>query len=140
MKIVEDILALPYVDKLRKHTFIRSLIVSVLATITDYVISLVLFYVGHLYEVYATAIGSFCGAFVSFYLGRTWAFQSSDGKIHHQAIKYLFALGISIFLNSYGVFLLVKYASFPFIVDRVIVTIVVGLVVNYQLFKRFVFK
>jgi len=140
MKIVEDILALPYVDKLRKHTFIRSFIVSVLATITDYIISLFLFHLGHINEVYSTAIGSFCGAFVSFYLGRTWAFQSRDGKISHHAVKYLIALGISIFLNSYGVFLLVKFASLPFILDRMIVTIVVGLVVNYQLFKRFVFK
>ena len=140
MKIVEDILAQPYVDRLRKHTFIRSLIVSVLATITDYIISLILFHIGHVYEVYATAIGSFFGAFVSFYLGRTWAFQSQDGKMTHQAIKYLVALGISIFLNSYGVFLLVKFASLPFIIDRMIVTILVGILVNYQLFKRFVFK
>lgn len=133
-------MAIPFIDKLRKHTFVRSVIVSVMATLADYFVSLTLHHGFKVEEVIATTIGSFCGALVSFYLNRTWAFKSKDGKLTTQAVRYLIVLGVSIFLNSMGVYLLIQTTNLPFIFERIIVTIVVGVFVNYQLFKRFVFK
>ncbi|MBK8387874.1 MAG: GtrA family protein [Saprospiraceae bacterium] len=138
--MLRKILAIPLVAKLRKSTFVRAVLVSIVATWTDYIVSLSLHHVMKVDEVIATSLGSFCGAIVSFYFNRLWAFKSKDGKLTEQAIKYLLVLGLSVLLNSLGVYLLIQTTNLPFIAERVIVTIVVGLLVNYQLFKRFVFK
>ncbi len=125
---------------MRKSTFVRAVLVSIVATWTDYIVSLSLHHAMKVDEVISTSLGSFCGAVVSFYFNRLWAFKSKDGKLTEQAIKYLLVLGLSVLLNSLGVYLLIQTTNLPFIAERVIVTIVVGLLVNYQLFKRFVFK
>lgn len=140
MILLDRILAIPFIDKLRKHTFVRSVLVSVIATITDYAVALSMHHLFHYEEVLSTTVGSSIGAIVSFYMNRWWAFKSKDGKLSTQAIKYLVTLAISIFLNSTGVYFLKEYAGLPFFIERIIVTILVGVFVNYQLFKRFVFK
>ncbi|MCB0646022.1 MAG: GtrA family protein [Saprospiraceae bacterium] len=138
--LIEKILSIPFVHKLRKHTFVRSLIVSGLATISDYGLSLAMYHLMSFKEVFSTTIGSCLGAFVSFFMNRIWAFKSRDGKLRHQAIKYLIALGLSIGLNALGVYLFTIWTDLPFVVERIIVTVLVGVLVNYQMFKHFVFK
>lgn len=134
------VLEIPFVGKIRKNTFVRSVSVSVVATIIDYMFSFFLHHAMHKGEVISTTIGSCFGAVVSFYLNRWWAFKSKDGKLGTQAIKYLIALAVSIGANSYGVYLLNTYTELPFVVMRVIVTIIVGVFINYHMFKHFVFK
>jgi putative flippase GtrA len=136
----EKVLANKYVAKYRKSTFLRSVSVSVVATLSDYVISFILHHVLGVNEVYSTAIGSFNGAFVSFYLNRWWAFKSRDGKLSDQAVRYILTLGFSIFLNSLGVYFLAKYTKLPFVIMRILVTGFVGVFINYPLYKNFVFK
>lgn len=136
----ERILANKYVSKYRKNTFIRSVSVSVAATLSDYIISFILHYGLNIEEVYSTALGSVNGAFVSFYLNRWWAFKSRNGKLSSQAVKYITTLGISILLNSFGVYLFEKFTNFPFVIMRIIVTVFVGVFINYPLYKNFVFK
>lgn len=138
--LIDKILAIPFVHKLRKHTFVRSLIVSGLATISDYAVSLSMFHLLSFKEVISTTIGSCCGAIVSFFMNRIWAFKSREGRLRNQAIKYLVALGLSVFLNALGVYLFTITTDLPFVVERILVTIIVGVLVNYQMFKHFVFK
>jgi putative flippase GtrA len=136
----EKILANKYVAKYRKNTFIRSVSVSIVATLADYVLSLFLFHILHITEVYSTALGSVNGAFVSFYLNRWWAFKSGSGKLSGQAIRYIITLGFSILLNSLGVYLFAKFTVLPFVIMRIFVTGLVGVFINYPLYKNFVFK
>ncbi|HMP28246.1 MAG TPA: GtrA family protein [Saprospiraceae bacterium] len=136
----ERVLANKYIAKYRKNTFIRSVSVSVIATLSDYVVSFILHHIFGVNEVYSTAIGSVNGAFISFYLNRWWAFKSRDGKLSGQAVRYILTLGFSIFLNSLGVYFFAKYTQLPFVVMRVLVTVFVGVFINYPLYKNFVFK
>lgn len=138
--LIDKILANPFVHKLRKHTFVRSLIVSGLATVSDYALSLTMYHFLSFKEVLSTTIGSCLGAFVSFFMNRMWAFKSRDGKLSTQAVKYFIALGLSVLLNAVGVYILTISTDLPFFVERIIVTVLVGVLVNYQMFKHFVFK
>ena len=136
----EKILANKYVSKYRKNTFIRSVSVSVAATLSDYLLSFILHYGFNVEEVIATTIGSVNGAFVSFYLNRWWAFKSSSGELRSQAVRYIATLIFSILLNSLGVYLLENYTTVPFVIMRILVTGLVGVFINYPLYKHFVFK
>lgn len=136
----QRLLEIPFIGKIRKNTFVRSVSVSVVATLVDYTFSFILHHAMHKGEVISTTIGSCFGAVVSFYLNRWWAFKSKSGKLGTQAIKYLIALLVSIGANSYGVYLLNTYTNLPFAIMRIIVTIIVGVFINYHMFKHFVFK
>ncbi len=136
----DRILTNKYVAKYRKNTFIRSVSVSIAATLSDYILSFILHYGFNVEEVYATALGSLNGAFVSFYLNRWWAFKSRDGKLSVQALKYIATLIFSILLNSLGVYLLESYTIMPFVFMRIFITGFVGVFINYPLYKNFVFK
>ncbi len=136
----EKILANKHVAKYRKNTFIRSISVSIAATFADYVLSLLLYHVINVSEVYSTVLGSVNGAFVSFYLNRWWAFKSGSGKLRGQAVRYILTLGFSILLNSLGVYLFAKFTVLPFVIMRILVTGLVGVFINYPLYKNFVFK
>lgn len=138
--IRQAVLSNKVVAKYRKSTFVRSVTVSIAATLTDYFVSSFLHHGMAVSEVAATTIGSANGAIVSFYLNRWWAFKSKEGKLSSQAIRYLITLGVSIFLNAFGVYLLTNYTDLPFLAMRVIVTLLVGVLVNYQMYKHFVFK
>jgi putative flippase GtrA len=137
---IDKFLDFKLIAKYRRNTFIRSLMVSVIATAADYIVSLTLHHGFQVREVNATALGSGFGAIVSFYMNRRWAFKSREGKLSKQAFRYLITLSVGIMLNTFGVFLLETYSDWPFVFMRIFVTIVVGLCVNYPLYKNFVFK
>jgi putative flippase GtrA len=137
---IDKLLDFNIIAKFRKNTFVRSLMVSVVATLTDYLVSLILHHIFLLREVWSTALGSASGAVVSFYLNRRWAFKSSEGKLSKQAFRYIVTLGIGICLNSIFVYFLSEYTSWPFILMRIVATVSIGVAINYPLYKYFVFK
>lgn len=87
----------------------------------------------------ATAIGSLFGAVISFTLGRRWVFQSAHGDIRGQALRYALVSTLSLIFNSRGEKLFVSL-GLNYILARVLLSVVVGMLWNFPMHRYFVFR
>src|SRR5437773_3246421 len=87
----------------------RSQIASLTATLVDFSCLIFLVEIGHVWYVAATAIAAFLGAIVNFILGRRWSFEAEHQAVRGQVIRYAAVSGLSLALNSLGVYFLTEY-------------------------------
>jgi len=141
-------------DKGGIFTFLRAQLSSQLASITDFLITIVLANVFNLFYVYATFIGSVCGGITNCVVNYRWTFKAMDIKKRYVAIRYLIVWGGSIFLNTSGIYLITELLKkIPwsmklsdllfeniFIISKIIVSLLVGFVWNYNMHRFFVYK
>jgi len=134
--------------------FLRAQLSSQIASATDFLVTIVLVNVFNLFYVYATFIGSVCGGIANCVVNYRWTFKSMDVKKRYIAIRYLMVWGGSILLNTSGIFLmtellkkiplLMKVPDFfyenIFIISKIVVSLLVGFVWNYNMHRLFVFK
>lgn len=130
----------------RKRTlfvFSQHQIVALLATAVDYAVMFLVAWLLHLAPAtkafIGTIIGSICGAFVSFSLGRRWVFQSVSEDIRGQALRYAVVSGLSMALNAGGTALLVR-VGIALAVARTLISAVVGMAWNFPMHRYFVFR
>jgi len=121
-------------------SFIRSQMTSLIATAFDYLVFFTCVELMEVYYVTAAAISAAVGAIISFYLGRTWAFRRRDGSLSAQAVKYLLTSGVSLFLNTAGIYLLTDYANIPYGFSKVIISILIGIFFNFLMYRYFVYR
>lgn len=118
----------------------RSQATSLTSSSTDFVVFLIALHLLHIYYPVAAALGAVCGAIVSFYMGRNWAFKSQDGNLTTQAIKYAVTSGLSLLLNVAGLMFLVEQFGWDETLSKVIVSIIIGICVNFPMFRYWVFS
>jgi putative flippase GtrA len=129
------------VKRSTKTTWLRSQATALTATATDFLATVGLKEMAGLWYVAANATGACCGAVVSFLLLRNWAFQQNHAAWHGQAVRYATASGTSLLLNTGGVWALTELLGNQyFIVIKTLVAVLMGLTVNFWLFRHFVFK
>ena len=106
------------------------------------------------YYLYATFTGSVIGGIVNCVVNYGWVFHAAGCKKTHVAVKYLLVWGGSIFLNTWGTYLLTEwltdmkwvngwlgyYVDNVFILSKIIVAVLVAFFWNYQLQRVFVFR
>jgi putative flippase GtrA len=105
--------------------------------------------------VYATFTGSVCGGIINCAINYKWTFKTAcEVRKRYVAIKYLSVWGGSIFLNTYGTYLLTEFLGkanwlneLPghlldnvFVVSKIVVSLIVGFVWNYNMQRLFVYK
>ena len=120
--------------------FFRYYVVAVLATITDFLVFIILSEIISFWYVSSTFISTICGGIIAFLLNRNWTFMGKDGKLSIQAIKYFIVWGGSILLNTLGIYLIVENTSIEEITSKIIISIIVGVGYNFFMNKYFVFK
>ena len=118
----------------------RSQATAIMATAVDFSVYFVLFHFISIYYVTASGIGAFCGAIVSFFLSRNWAFKSTDDLMRNQMLRYGCASGISLFLNVYGIYFIVETFGIEETIAKVLTSILIGLFVNFPIFRYWVFR
>jgi putative flippase GtrA len=138
-----------------RFTFFRAQLSSQLASITDFLVTILLANLLHLYYVYATFIGAVCGGIANCVVNYRWTFKSMDVKKRYVAIRYVVVWGGSILLNTFGVYLMTEllkripwlmeisshfFERNIFIIPKIIVSLFVGFVWNYNMHRFFVFK
>ena len=118
-------------------SFVRSAIVSVLATGTDFVVASLLAHAAVASSL-ATFIGCAAGGMVAFTVNRGWAFRS-QGHARSELFRFLFVWATSALLNSGGVGWL-THLGLPFMYAWALVRGLVYSAWNYPLLRWFVFK
>ena len=91
--------------------FIRYAIVGVMNTL----LTLLVIYICKSYfdinPYVSNAIGYGCGLINSFLWNRTWVFKAADGKIHHQAVKFLCGFAVC-YAIQFGVVWVLNQSQF----------------------------
>lgn len=110
------------------------------ATGTDFLVTIFLTEAVGIWYAWSNATGAFCGAVVSFLLCRAWVFNVRNSRWHRQAFRYTLASGLSLLLNTFGVWLLTENLNISYIFSKIIVATFIGLTINFLMFRYFVFK
>lgn len=111
-----------------------------LATGLDFLVYVSLVELLGVWYVASAAISALCGAVVAFYLSRTWCFSAQDGHILTQGIRFIVVSGISLSLNTSGVYLFTDILGFHYFTSKVAVAIIVSFLFNFPLYRYYVFK
>ncbi len=117
----------------------RSQTASLTSTLVDFGSLIFLVEIARVWYVAATAIGAFLGAVINFMLGRHWSFTAENDSVRGQAIRYAVVSAVSLLLNSLGVYLLTEYLEIHYAISRAIAAILIGVLFNFPLQRRFVF-
>ena len=134
--------------------FLRAQLSSQLASLTDFLVTIILAKFLGLYYVRATFMGSVCGGVINCIVNYRWTFRGDSVKKRYIAIKYLFVWTGSIFLNTAGTYLVTEMlyridliAALPsyvskdvFLVAKIVVSLLVGFGWNYNMQRLFVYR
>ncbi|NDV64589.1 GtrA family protein [Bacteroides sp. 224] len=134
--------------------FIRAQFSSQLASVCDFVATILLAKLFGLYYVYATLLGAICGGVVNCVINYQWTFKSKECRKTHVALKYLIVWIGSILLNTLGTYCLTEtlvripwlrdlidqYFDDFFIIPKIIVSLLVSFLWNYNMHRLFVYR
>ncbi len=121
------------------RTYIKAQIASIIGSIADFAVSLLLVHVFHCWYIIANISGNICGMVVQFILSRNWAFGATKGNVSYQVVKYLLFWAGNILLQTGGVYLLKDFLGLSYILSKIITSVSIGLTYNYFVQKKFVF-
>lgn len=134
--------------------FIRAQFSSQVASISDFVVTILLAKLCNFYYVYATFLGSVFGGIINCIINYSWTFKSKECKMQHVLVKYILVWIGSIALNTWGTYLLTEtlvripwlikflqhYVDDLFIFSKIVVSLFVGYVWNYNMHRLFVYR
>ncbi len=122
------------------QTFIRYNISSVIATLIDFLVLVILTEYFAVWYLISAITGAVSGGVTSFLLGRNWAFNNKSGNVYRQAVRYTITWIGSIFLNVGGLYFFVDILNIQYVLSKVIISTLVGLGFNYLMQKYFIFR
>ena len=133
--------------------FLRAQLSAQMATIADFLVTILLVRLFGVYYVYATLAGAIYGGIVNCVINYKWTFKSK-GKKTNVAAKFILVWICSVWLNTWGTYALTEsLAKIPwvrdtlslyfgdfFIIPKVVVAVIVALFWNYNMQRFFVYR
>lgn len=134
--------------------FLRAQFTSQISSLTDFLASFIFVNVFNVLYENATLFGLILGGIVNFTLNYKWTFKIQGSKLKYLIIRFLMVWVVNLFLNREGTVLFTEFVlkeipadSLPvivvkniFLVPKVIVSIIVGFVWNYNMYRFFVYR
>jgi putative flippase GtrA len=121
-------------------TFLKAQASSLIATLVDFLVTILFVEMFGMWDVSASAVGNVCGGVANFLVNRIWVFEATNKKSTPQAVRYFVVWVGNIALNSAGLYLLRHFTGLNYVTSKVLVATVVGFSYNYVLQKKFVFR
>ena len=121
-------------------TFLKANMASLLASGSDFLITVLLVQWCKVDVVAAAVTGTVTGGVINFLMGRHWVFKAGDDRAAKQLLKYLLVWTGNLLLNTGGIYLLAVVAGFHYIGSKVFIALLVAFLYNYPLQKNFVFS
>ena len=122
------------------HTFAKAQIASFVASIVDYLITIICVELFGFWYVAGSSTGTIIGGITNFYLGRHWVFRGGERERRIQLFRYFIVWLGYLMLATFGVYLLTHVGGFNYIISKITVTLFLAVAYNYPLQKRFVFR
>lgn len=134
--------------------FLKAQFSAQMATVVDFLATILLANLSTIGYVYATFLGAVTGGALNCIINYRWTFRTNGCKKRHVITKYILVWIGSIFLNTLGTYLLTEYcgriewvsealgvyfANF-FIISKIIVSLLVGVLWNYTMQRIFVYR
>lgn len=129
-------------DKLKQELciFSKAQLSAFAATLDDFLTTVLLAEVAGLWYVFATFTGAVTGGVLNCAVNYRWVFPSQGADKCQVALRYLLVWCGSIGLNTLLTWLLTELSGQYFVYSKVAAAILVGILWNYQLQRRWVYK
>ena len=133
------------VNKLRfrkkiSYTFIKAQLSSLASTLGDFLLTSFFTETLGVWYLLSSSMVTILGGCVNFLLGRYWVFNAIHNHKFGQAKKYLIVWAGSLILNSLVVYLFTELLQIYYMLSKILVAILVGVIYNYYYQKTFVFE
>ena len=122
------------------HTFAKTQISSFIASMVDYLITILCVELLGFWYVAGSSTGTIIGGVTNFSLGRHWVFRGGERERRIQLFRYFIVWMVYSMLVTFGVYLLTHVGGFNYIISKITVTLFLAVAYNYPLQKRFVFR
>lgn len=122
------------------NLFIKANSASLVSSFCDYLVAILLKELLLLPAFFASIIGTMAGGVINFFINRQWVFRSYNASIYFQSKRYFIIWTGNLVLNAVGLYLLIDVAGFYYITAKVITSVLVAMMYNYPLQKKYVFK
>ena len=121
--------------------FSKAQLSALVATVIDFGMTVILAELVGVWYVWATAIGAISGGGVNCSVNFLWVFDNTDElRKRYMVLRYFFVWIGSIALNIVGTYILTEWSGQYFVLMKIVVAVCVGVLWNYQLQRRFVYK
>jgi len=120
--------------------FIRAQASSLIATLVDFLATILLVELFKVHYVPAGIAGAMAGALTNFSINRQWAFRLKKESVQKQSMRYAVVWAGSLLLNTLGLYTLTHFFKIKYIVSKIITALIVGMGFNYVLQKNYVFS
>lgn len=120
--------------------FLKAQLSSLIATAIDFFVTVALIEMVRLSYLTSSLIGAMAGAITNFTINKYWSFGQRENELKTQGIKYSIVWLGSISLNVILSNSLIKLLGIPYLISKIIVSVIVGITFNYQLQKHYVFR
>ena len=121
-------------------SFGRAQLASLAATAVDFGTLFFATEVLGVWYVASTGMGAFLGAVTNFLLNRYWSFEATHVTWGPQAARYGLVSAGSLGLNMLGVYAFTDGLGLKYGLSKVVTALAVGLLFNFPLHRRYVFK
>jgi len=120
--------------------FLKANAASLIASFCDFLITIVIKEWLDADPLLASVTGTVSGGVINFFIGRYWVFEARHLNVYHQGRRYFIIWAGNLLLNASGVYILLHYVGFNYILAKLITSVIVAVGFNYPLQKRYVFK
>lgn len=120
-------------------SLLRSQLGSLLATTVDFSTLYIATEFCGIYYVISAAIASGMGAIVGFIVQRRWAFKRTEKPIGYQAFKYAITSIIILIFNVIGIYLVTDLLGVQYMISKIIIAFLVGILISFPLFRYWVY-
>ena len=120
--------------------FLRANAASLMASLFDYLVTVILKQLFQVDAVVASITGTIAGGIIHFYICRQWVFKAGDSSAYTQTKRYLLIWTGNLILNALGVYVLIEVANINYIIAKIICSLTIAFTYNYPMHKGYVFK
>src|SRR5215218_6920916 len=106
--------------------FLKANMASLIASSFDYLVTILMRQIFKVDAVLASITGTVVGGIVNFYVCRWWVFKSGQTPALFQGKRYLVIWFGNLLLNASGVYMLINFARWNYIIAKVLTSLTVA--------------
>ncbi len=120
-------------------TFLKAQASSLMASATDFGITIIAVNFFGLWYLAASIIGTISGGVVNFFVNRKWVFQSKSKEVKWQVFRYILVWAGNLVIVTAGVYVFTHFFNLNYVLAKVVSSVLTGISYNYIMQRQFIF-